>query len=160
MPKSDEILRKAIEGFGDEIVEIATNLIKNEPKVNTGRLRDSLSRRVIDTAFGTRFTLQIFAEDYFVYVDKGRKPNSTPPPVEPIKVWCRQKGIDEGIAYAIAKSIGKKGIPATNISERMMKKVFSSMAWRKFEGAATSYVDDLVLNSLIGVSKKGNLTFK
>ena len=68
--------------------------------------------------------------------------------------------MDENIAYAIAKSIGKKGIPATNISERMMKKVFSSMAWRKFEDAAESYVDDLVLESLIGLSKKGNLTFK
>ena len=153
-------LKEAIERFGAEIVEIATGLIKNEPKVNTGRLRDSLSRRVLDTAMGTRYTLQIFAEDYFVYVDKGRKPNSTPPPVEPIKEWCKQKGINENVAYAIAKSIGKKGIPATNISERMMKKVFSSIAWRKFEDNCESYVDDLVLESLIGVSKKGNLTFK
>ena len=153
-------LKEAIERLGAEIVEIATGLIKNEPKVNTGRLRDSLSRRVLDTAMGTRYTLQIFAEDYFVYVDKGRKPNSTPPPVEPIKEWCKQKGINENVAYAIAKSIGKKGIPATNISERMMKKVFSSIAWRKFEDNCESYVDDLVLESLIGVSKKGNLTFK
>lgn len=158
--RSDAMLRKAIEDFGNDIIKVASDLIKNEPKVNTGRLRDSLSRTVKDTAFGTKFTLQIFAEDYFIYVDKGRKPNSTPPPVAPIKEWCKQKGMDENIAYAIAKSIGKKGIPATNISERMMKKVFSSMAWRKFEDAAESYVDDLVLESLIGLSKKGNLTFK
>lgn len=160
MPKSDEVLKKAIESFGTEIINIASDLIKNEPKVNTGRLRDSLSRKVLSTGFGTRFTLQIFAEDYFVYVDQGRKPNSTPPPVAPIKVWCKQKGLDENIAYAIAKSIGKKGIPATNISERMMKKVFSSIAWRKFEDSATSYVDEMILESLIGISKNGNLTFK
>ena len=153
-------LKEAIERFGSEIVEIATGLIKNEPKVNTGRLRDSLSRKVLNTAMGTRYTLQIFAEDYFVYVDKGRKPNSTPPPIAPIKEWCKQKGIDEGIAYAIAKSIGKNGIPATNISERMMKKVFSSIAWRKFEGDCESYIDDMVLESIKGISKNGNITFK
>ena len=60
----------------------------------------------------------------------------------------------------IAKSIGKNGIPATNISERMMKKVFESIAWRKFEGNATSYVDQLVTDNLKGLSKKGNITFK
>ena len=153
-------LKEAIERFGAEIVDIATDLIKNEPKVNTGRLRDSLSRRVLDTAMGTRYTLQIFAEDYFVYVDKGRKPNSTPPPVAPIKEWCRQKGIDEGLAYAIAKGIGKNGIPATNISDRMMKQIFSNIAWRKFEDNAESYIDSLVLDNLKGLSKKGNITFK
>ncbi len=158
MPKPT--LKEAIERFGTEIIEIAANLIKNEPKVNTGRLRDSLSRKVLDTAMGTRYTLQIFAEDYFIYVNDGRKPNSKPPPIEPIREWCKQKGIDEGLSYAIARSIGKKGIPATNISERMMKKVFSSIAWRKFEGDCESYIDDMVLESIKGISKKGNITFK
>ena len=74
--------------------------------------------------------------------------------------WDWDSDLDEDLAYAIAKSIGRKGIPATNISERMMKKIFSNIAWRKFEDNATSYIDDLVTQNIKGLSKKGNLTFK
>ena len=159
MPKNTK-LYDAILLFGLEMADIAFDLVKNEPKVNTKKLMKSFNPEVKQTAMGTSHTLIMWAEDYFVYVDQGRKPNSTPPPVAPIKDWCRQKGIDEGLAYAIAKNIGKNGIPATNISERMMKKVFESIAWRKFEGNATSYVDQLVTDNLKGLSKKGNITFK
>ena len=159
MPKSKK-LKEAIELFGKELAEIAFDLVKNEPKVNTGKLRDSFKPEVKETAFGTSYTLLMWAEEYFIFVDDGRKPNSKPPPIAPIKKWCSQKGIDEDLAYAIAKSIGRKGIPATNISERMMKKIFSNIAWRKFEDNATSYIDDLVTQNIKGLSKKGNLTFK
>lgn len=160
MRKSNPKLKEAIELFGKELVDIAGDLVKNEPKVNTGRLKDSFKEQVLETAMGTSYTLLMWAEDYFVYVDDGRKPNSTPPPVAPIKEWCKQKGIEEGAAYAIAKSIGKNGIPATNISERMMKKIFSNIAWRKFEERATNAMDDIIVQNLKGLSKKGNLTFK
>jgi len=159
MPKSEK-LKEAIEIFGKEIVEIAGQLIKNEPKVNTGRLMDSLESRAIETAFGTSYTLLVLAEDYFIYVDQGRKPNSTPPPVAPIKKWCNQKGIDESLAYAIAKSIGKKGIPATNISSRMLKQALNNVAYRRLEDGIADWVDDLIEENFKGLSKKGNITFK
>jgi len=54
------------------------------------------------------------APDYYEFVDKGRRAGATPPPVKPINAWIRQKGLDLN-AYAVAKSIGKKGIKATNI---------------------------------------------
>ena len=159
MPKSEK-LKEAIELFGKEIVEIAADLIKNEPKVNTGLLMKSLDSRAIETAFGTSYTLLIEAEDYFIYVDQGRKPNSKPPPIAPIKEWCEQKGIDVNLAYPIAKSIGKKGIPATNISERMLKKALANAEYRKFEDGVSDWVDDLITKNFKGLSKKGNITFK
>ena len=159
MPKNNK-LHDAILLFGLELADIAFKLVKDEPKVNTRKLMKSFNPEVKETAFGTSYTLLMWAEDYFIYVDEGRKPNSTPPPVAPIKEWCRQKGIDEGLAYAIAKGIGKNGIPATNISDRMMKQIFSNIAWRKFEDNAESYIDSLVLDNLKGLSKKGNITFK
>ena len=155
MPKNNK-LHDAILLFGLELADIAYALVKDEPKVNTKKLMNSFN----ETAMGTSYTLLMWAEDYFVYVDEGRKPGSKPPPVAPIKEWCIQKGIDEGLAYAIAKNIGINGIPATNISERMMKKVFSNIAWRNFEDNSTSYIDSLVVDNLKGLSKKGNLTFK
>lgn len=159
MPRSEK-LKEAIELFGKEIVEIAGELIRNEPKVNTGLLMKSLESRAIETAFGTSYTLLILAEDYFVFVNDGRKPNSKPPPIAPIKEWCEQKGIDVNLAYPIAKSIGKKGIPATNISERMFKQALSNIEFRKFEDGVSDWVDDLITENLKGLSKKGNITFK
>lgn len=72
---------------------------------------------------------------YLLYVDKGRDPLKVPPPIQPILDWVKRKGInirDEkgrftkgtiinnnkkqlGLAFAISKSIGKRGIRATNI---------------------------------------------
>ncbi len=72
---------------------------------------------------------------YLLYVDKGRDPLKVPPPIQPILNWIRRKGInirDEkgrftkgtiinsnkkqlGLAFAISKSIGKRGIRATNV---------------------------------------------
>ena len=146
--------------FGDELSKIAGEMVKNEPKVNTGRLKDSFRGEVKETAMGTSYTLLMWAEDYFVYVDEGRKKNSTPPPVAPIKEWCKSKGIEEGAAYAIAKAIGKNGIPATNISERMMKQIFKNIAWRKFEDDTHAVYDDMIVKNLKGLSRKGYITFK
>ncbi len=54
------------------------------------------------------------APAHYEFVDKGRKAGATPPPIKPINAWIKQKGLDLN-AYAVAKSIGKKGIKATNI---------------------------------------------
>lgn len=55
--------------------------------------------------------------NYAVFVDSGRKPNSKMPPVSDILNWIRRKNISvpnmftkESFAFAIAKSIAKKGI--------------------------------------------------
>jgi hypothetical protein len=46
---------------------------------------------------------------YGEYVDRGRRKGATPPPIKPIQDWIKKKGLDLN-AYAIAKSISKKGI--------------------------------------------------
>jgi hypothetical protein len=81
-------------------------------------------------------------EDYWVNVNDGRRPGLTPPPVKPIIEWLQKKpnvanafkltrkslkdvkvanfqGLNVKVptlsaAFAISKSIGKHGIPATN----------------------------------------------
>jgi hypothetical protein len=39
----------------------------------------------------------------------GRRPGAKPPPIGPLKAWARRKLGDESAAYAIQKSIAKKG---------------------------------------------------
>ena len=53
------------------------------------------------------------APTYYEFVDQGRRPG-TPPPISPIKKWVSQKGLPHN-PYAVAKSIGKKGIKPTKI---------------------------------------------
>ena len=159
MPKNKK-LEETILLFGLEMADIAYALVKNEPKVNSGRLRDSFNPEVKETAFGTSYTLLMWAEDYFIFVDQGRKAGSKMPPLEPIRKWCRDKNIPESAAFPIAKKIAEEGIPATNISERMFKKAFKNVAYRKLEDGIGDYVDDLITEKFKGLSKKGNITFK
>ena len=49
---------------------------------------------------------------YSIYVDRGRKKNSTPPPIRPIMEWIKRYKIDRN-PYAVARNIGKNGIKAT-----------------------------------------------
>lgn len=51
--------------------------------------------------------------DYAIYVDKGRKPGKMPP-LKAIAEWSKRKRINPKYNYAIAKKIGKEGIPPTN----------------------------------------------
>jgi hypothetical protein len=47
-----------------------------------------------------------------VFVERGRRPGATPPPIAPIRAWAVRHGMAPGAAYAIAKNIGRRGIPA------------------------------------------------
>jgi hypothetical protein len=71
---------------------------------------------------------------YGKVVDKGRKPNSTPPPITSMLDFIKNRGIKPNVknpkdedykflALKLSKSIGKKGIPATNfVSNSITKK--------------------------------------
>jgi len=48
------------------------------------------------------------ADEYIDYADDGRGPGGIPP-LARIRAWTRIKGIDESLAYPIARSIGARG---------------------------------------------------
>jgi hypothetical protein len=78
----------------------------------TGKTSASLKYSVKNE--GTKATLLITGRKYFATVETGRKatPNYDKPSkafVQAIKEWAEAKGVDSKFAYAIAKSIHKKG---------------------------------------------------
>ena len=111
------------------IDEIKMRLIQ-EGKVSSGRLLNSLSYNTIQSIEG--WTIEILAEKYLEFVDKGRKPGKMPP-IDDIQKWVIQKPVkfigktDSQTAFIIAKSIGKKGIVPTNIIQKSIDKVISNI---------------------------------
>jgi len=80
---------------------------KREPEmqaVDTGTARAAINHERI----GLDGYL-IGAIEYFFFIEFGRKPGKNPP-IQPIKDWLKRKGLDEGLAYPIAKKIGQQGI--------------------------------------------------
>lgn len=118
-----DILGKAL------VDEIKRNLI-NEGKVSSRKLLNSISYNKIQTLEG--WTIEILAEKYLEFVDKGRKPG-IPPPVGDIQKWVVQKPVkfigktDKQTAFIIAKSIGRKGIVPTNVIQKSINKILSNI---------------------------------
>ena len=77
----------------------------------SGRLGSSLSTTITGTS--EVISVGLFGLDYWKYFDKGRKPGKMPP-VDPIQRWIDNKGLSLN-AWAVAKSIAKKGTKGTNI---------------------------------------------
>ena len=156
----EDRLKEALHVFGQEYIDAIDGILRKEDKIASGDLIKSLKPRVIKTGFGTSYTLKIIAEEYLKYVDEGRRAGSKAPPIEPIRKWAKLKGLPEGLAFPIAKSIGIKGIKPTNVIQRAFDKVFKDISYRELEEGATNWVDDLITQKFKGISKNKNLTFK
>jgi hypothetical protein len=156
----EDKLKKALEVFGNEYIEELGNELKDADKDASGNLLRSLDSKVLKTGMGTSHTLQILSEYYLKYVDEGRKAGSKPPPVEAIREWTKFKGIDEGLAYPIAKKIGEEGIEPTDVIAKALKKVETNISYRKLEDGVGDWVDDLISDKLKGLSKNKNITFR
>lgn len=78
----------------------------------TGKSSASLRFEVVQD--GEQTILRVLGKEFFAVVETGRKP--TPQYTKPsrefvasIRQWAKAKGLPEGAAYGIAKSIHKKG---------------------------------------------------
>jgi hypothetical protein len=131
-------IRIVLEQFGAEAVQAARENLERERiirgkkarRVATGKLRDDLrytfwkrgKKDVVIVTTGEKET-----RNYADVIDKGRRPNRKPPPLEAIVEWIKIKGIPirdmstgrfternkkniEQAANRIRWSIGKKGI--------------------------------------------------
>ena len=160
-------LEQALLIFGDEYISEMGDILIKENKIATRDLLNSLDTRILKTGFGTSYTLKIVAEAHLKYVDEGRKPGSTPPPVlgekgKSLREWVRIKGMPKGAVWGVAKNIGKNGIKPTNVISRALKKVETNVAFRRLEDGVGDWVDDLIAEKLIGLSnnKNKNITFR
>lgn len=103
-------LENKVREAGEALRETYKDRLKSGGISATGKLFDSVGYR-LEVNEGDIY-LYFKAEDYYIHIEKGRKPNSQMPPVEAIRKWMIARGIPDkpGTAFVIARSIGKKGI--------------------------------------------------
>jgi hypothetical protein len=91
--------------------------------LGTSRLANSVLIVRIGNGFEIRFS------EYAHFVDSGRGANKKPPPVRAIIDWIERNGIFATnlttlqLAFAISRSIGKKGIKARPFLDRLSEQV-------------------------------------
>lgn len=110
-----------IKKYGDSVENEIESRLHGHDKIASGKLYDSIRYEVKETK--AEFILSFLMADYGKYVDKGVKPqpqylngkgSGKSKFIESLKKWCRIKGLPEGAAYPIRKSIWKYGIAPTN----------------------------------------------
>lgn len=119
-------MQKALEDMRsdliDEMIRLLNTTGKFPPHRASGALEASLnaakSTPVVQNNEG-QWTFVFKAEKQLVFIDQGRRPG-TYSPIEPLVKWIALRGIriergtPRGLAFAISKSIFKKGINTIN----------------------------------------------
>jgi hypothetical protein len=137
--------------------------------------------RIVTEKFGITYIAEIYMEDYYEFVDKGREPGKNPP-IGPIMKWMANKegfklrGLDKigdirerGLkkkqkytmedivkanAFAISRGIGKKGTKATHFYSNVINQEFYTAMNKELSDALKRDVTVEIRNL---VDTKGNL---
>ncbi len=121
-----ENTKKALDKFGKYLVKESKKNLTRKKKNVTNSLYESLDFDV--KAMPNSFEFDFLMNEYGEWVDKGRKAGKNPP-FTPLRKWVQDRRIQfrsnkgkfqsyDQTAWAIVKSIGKKGIPASNFYSR------------------------------------------
>ena len=122
VPKAGGGIEGLLMRFGQKLQDDLIKSLDTKKKNATGDLRQSIQAVPNVSVTDGIFTYKLILADYYEYVDEGRKAGKQPPIKDIIK-WVRVKaalgGLDvtknvEGVAFAIARKIGKFGIKPSN----------------------------------------------
>jgi hypothetical protein len=115
-----EKLLDLFDRLGEDFKLIIIRILREADKYVTGRLESS-----IDYALGSdggRFFIELVAEEYWEYINFGRRPG-TFAPIAPLKAWAVARGIPEEAAWAINWKIYEDGIDPLPFLELAIKEV-------------------------------------
>jgi hypothetical protein len=120
-PIDDKGIIAIVQNWGNELIkQLQNNLLKNKTNASSG-LSQSIDPKITQPPGG--YNLSIMMEDYWFYVENGRKAGKMPP-IQNIFEWIKNKrtiqvesisksadriAATRSLAYVIAKKIGKEG---------------------------------------------------
>ncbi len=118
---------------------------------------------------GSKFSVSLNLQDYWKYVEHGRKAGSKMPPMDKIEQWISTKNIEpwpspngkfptpKSLAFVIARSIGQKGIkpkPTLEPAVDFIYTEFYDKITTAIQKDILAYIKVEYLDVLINVSKK------
>ena len=121
-----ENTKRVLDKFGKYLVKESRKNLTRKKKNVSNSLYNSLDYNI--KAMPNSFEFDFLMNEYGEWVDKGRKAGKNPP-FSPLRKWVEDRRIQfrsnkgkfqtyDQTAWAIVKSIGKKGIPASNFYSR------------------------------------------
>jgi hypothetical protein len=137
-PHLNSQLREILLMYGEELVAELTNQLHSAGK---NGIADTIRAHVTEAA--GEVALQLYAADYFVFVDKGRRPGKQPP-LDAIEAFCQKVGIPVSAAFPIAQSIGKIGIPPTNVLSKSLQALGANRPGREIAKAIRESVHEKI----------------
>lgn len=133
-------LIKVLEKISDRKIKDLKKELAKKDKNATGNLINSLGYVLEIKEDKGELNIEVDANDYYKYIESGRKPGSKFPPKKPIADWMTARGIDKKLEYIIRRSIAKNGIKPTQITEV----IFSESELKKLQDEIeTAYKKDL-----------------
>ena len=133
-PSEDDGILRIVQNWGNELIAQMQNRLRINKTNATSSLSQSIEPQITGTQSGYRLT--VLMEDYWQYVEEGRKPGKMPP-IKNIYEWIRYKrpiqdkiqqspdkiAATKSLAYVIARKIGQKGTKAQPFVTPSLKQV-------------------------------------
>lgn len=138
--------------FGQGYVKILIAELLAAGKRASGRLISSFSPEVKFEA--GIIDIAITGQDYYKWVDEGRKPG-TWPPIDAIRSWANHKNIPQSAVYPIAHNIYRFGIKPTNITNTVNRAFLNGKHFKTFEENIGYNVENVVYRELSRFNNKG-----
>lgn len=128
--------REIIASYEQKFIDAFQDSLTKHDKVSGGGLFQSV--KAITKVYGQKIILEIRMDDYWKWVDEGRKKGSKQPPIEPILKFIANRGLTpkplktkskkplnrqeqyRSLAFIIARSIKRKGIKPTHFASEVM----------------------------------------
>ena len=154
--ENTENLDKALLAFGDRIIDEMQNQLFENKSVNTGDLARSITRTVVPLPNNGGEQLQVSLLWYGELLEDGGpgRRAGRMPPILPIEGWIRRKNIPvpskfkspKSFAFAIAKSIKKKGVKKYSKKPFIMESINNAAANFGDEAIAAGVEADLIID--------------
>jgi len=134
-PSADDGILRIVQNWGNELIAQMQNRLRSNKTNASSSLSQSIEPR-IKQASADNLRLTILMEDYWQYVEDGRRAGKMPP-IKNIYEWIQNKrpvqqkiaqspdriAATKSLAYVIARKIGQKGTKAQPFVTPSLKQV-------------------------------------
>ena len=130
-------LRKVLQEYGDYFIQQARNDLGKNKSYASGKLGDTMTTDV--QIYDDHFEVNIILQDYWRYVEEGRRPGKFPP-VNRIKDWIAIKPVHpyptssgrlptvDQLAFLIGRKIARDGITPRPFFKKNIKPTYDHFA--------------------------------